>query len=647
MIRATFAGFTSALSAMQSNSKKLDVTSQNLANMNVDGYTRQKLQTSSLNYENPTSFYMNENDINVGFGVSMDGVTQMRDQFLDKQYRTQNAITEYNNSIATAEKSIATLLDETNVDGIRKAFDGIQTALTSMQDPSKVNDSVYEAQLRSSVEATTNLLNNAAREIELAEANEFHRIDGTGTSENGAIQNINRLLQEIGDLNVKIKENQILNNSALEMMDQRNVKLDELSKIIPIRVSSFYEHDEVPTDPELLAQYPDGRNLGLAYDKEGRTVGKSNYPEDIRVELVYTAQVTDSNGTVTQETRYMTLVNGSLKGTDGKNYGSVGLASDAYTEDNPLNTAVRFTGVQNASNHHFNNMTDAEKAAVPDSGSSEKGEAVRMRLDSGSLQASMDMLAEARNLTADALADGGDPLRDPTGLKEGTYFGYDYYMKRLDLLANTFAEKLNVANYQGTNAVQNADHSYTRPSDAQALANYRNSSGAAVDASDDNAVDGSGNPVVNKYLLLVNRGTDSGSDRQTGRNITAKNITVSDNWSNGYTHIGTQGDNTTDTILDILQSMTDPHSVLQGKCYSDYMNNISTTLANDARANANATATNQAVLDAISSSRDQISGVSMDEEAANMMTYVSSYNAAAKLMTTLDEMLQTLLAIKG
>ena len=33
------------------------------------------------------------------------------------------------------------------------------------------------------------------------------------------------------------------------------------------------------------------------------------------------------------------------------------------------------------------------------------------------------------------------------------------------------------------------------------------------------------------------------------------------------------------------------------------------------------------------------------EEAANMMIYVSSYNAAAKIMTAFDETLETLLGI--
>ena len=53
MVRATFAGFSTALSALQANQKRLDIVGQNLSNMNTAGYTRQQLETSSLNYTKP------------------------------------------------------------------------------------------------------------------------------------------------------------------------------------------------------------------------------------------------------------------------------------------------------------------------------------------------------------------------------------------------------------------------------------------------------------------------------------------------------------------------------------------------------------------------------------------------------------------
>ena len=49
------------------------------------------------------------------------------------------------------------------------------------------------------------------------------------------------------------------------------------------------------------------------------------------------------------------------------------------------------------------------------------------------------------------------------------------------------------------------------------------------------------------------------------------------------------------------------------------------------------------VLNQTSNSRDAISGVSLDEEGMNLLHYNQSYNAAARLMTTLDEALDKLI----
>ena len=46
-------------------------------------------------------------------------------------------------------------------------------------------------------------------------------------------------------------------------------------------------------------------------------------------------------------------------------------------------------------------------------------------------------------------------------------------------------------------------------------------------------------------------------------------------------------------------------------------------------------------------SRDEVSGVVMDEEVANMMLYQKSLQAASRLMTTLDEALDVLINRTG
>lgn len=592
MVRATFSGFDTALSALRMNQKKLDLVGHNLANMNTEGYTRQELKTSSINYENPTSFYMNSNDVNVGFGVAMDEVRQLRDQFLDGQYRTQNGKTSYNESIGESLKSLSLFLDETKVNGIRSSFDDIQRSLTNMQDPSKVQDPVYEGELMSRVQAMTTLMNSAAESIHQAEKNEFHKIDGTNTSENGAIQKINSLVSDIGDLNNRIKKNQLLGNPALELQDQRNLKLDELSKYVPIEVEHFSEEYSSPTPPTT-------RYRIYNYDSAGNIKGRSDWPEDVRVNLVYR----DSSAGNGAEVKKITLVNGAidadLQDASGKhnNVGKVELA--AGTIDSPLNTKLTFTGFQ-------------KRGAAADSFTTD---AKDVRFSSGSVQASLDMLS-----TSDvrALVRGGGTinLADLKASNEMNNYSYDYYMGKLDLLAETFTKNMNEVNKKGNT-------------------NYA----------------GVTNP---NHILMINKDNAGGNDPS---NVTAANIGISRGWVNGTTHIGTNGfrngpsatnrGDTTDTVLEMLEQMTSPMMKMNNTKtnYADYMNNVSTTLATDSYANKNAQEINKAVLEGINNSRDQLSGVSLDEEAANMMTYSSSYNAAARLMTALNETLETLLAI--
>jgi flagellar hook-associated protein 1 FlgK len=636
MIRATFAGFTTALSSLRANQQALNVVGQNLSNMNTEGYTRQKLQVSSVNYENPTSFYMNENESNVGFGVSTDAIVQLRDKFLDTQYREQNGKNEYSSTIKDSLSSLSAFLDETSQDGLRTSFDKIQEALTKMQDPSAVNDPVYEGELRSRISATATLFNSADDKIRTAKTNEYNKIDGTSSSENGYVDRVNVLLQEIGDLNVQIRNNQMVGNPALELMDQRNTKIDELSGYIPIEVTYYTEKYETA----------DGtvRDRGLNYDENGNATTRTSWPEDCRIDLVYKNY--DSNGIPTEER--INLVNGSTTtdadGNTVKNYGSLDIQLDgknAYdtagnrvisydpskdSADNYQKVQVTFHRAESYNDskmQRYYNLASEQSSVQTDNYVTDSDKSM-VRLSSGSLQASLDMLADSYST-----------------LNNGSvYRSYDYYTQRLNNLAQNFAHDFNIFNYMGA-----GDHYKDMDANGNQVG-YDKTDEELSSAESTARTSTAGAPDSNTFLLLVN------GNNQTANGITARTIGVSKNWVSGATHVGTYGDpkknnSSTDSVLNMLEAMSASHQNLSNKTYADEMNSISTYCANDAYNNTSASKSNQAILDGISTSKDQISGVSLDEEATNMMTYTQSYNAAAKLMSTLDEVLQTLLSIKG
>lgn len=549
MIRSTFAGFSTALSAIQANQKRLDITGQNLANMNTKGYTRQQLETSSLNYTGPVSHYMNGSEVMVGFGVHMNKVSQIRDPFLDAQYRAQMSKAGYSDSMQTSLDSLANTFDETNIQGIQQAITDIQSTLKMLEDPAMVNDAVYESELRSRMQALTNLMNDAARQVQAGQKAEYERLDGTGTSENGAVQEVNDILRQIGDLNVQIKQNQVMGQQSLELQDQRNVLVDQLASYLPIEVSYYKDNSHSGTYQVQVGTNPDGtaimqtRDRMYDYDAKGNVIGKRQWPDDMKIELVYNH--TDPATSVTTTER-MTLVDGSNRNAAGKNYAELSITGSA----DPSNAKIT-----------VNTSTgDAEVFKAGDSA-----------FASGSIQAGLDMLGK----------DGATPGKNDVR-------GYQYYMNSLNTLAKHFVDTFNKLNNQ-----HNADP------------------------------------------------TDGSNDLLTG--TTALDMGLSQNWINGTVHISTGGTSPTDTILDMSHQISASQAALGNKSFADYINNVSTILANDSSANGNVLTTNVTVLNGIQNSRDSISGVSLDEEASNMMAYVSAYNAASRLMTALDEALNTLI----
>ena len=557
MVRATFSGFNTALSALQANQKRLDITGQNLSNMNTAGYTRQQLEASSLNYTNPISHYSNGNETAVGFGVSMDRVSQIRDPYLDIQYRSQSADCSYTNRLQTGLNSLSKVLDETTISGIRQAFDDVLSTLTSMQDPAKVSDPIYESELRTKMQSVCNLFNQASRQITQAEQNEFQRLTGEGSSEQGDVQKINDILRQIGDLNVQIKRNQVAGHPSLELQDKRNLLLDELSGYIPVE-TRYYKDDA------------HSGNNAYDHDANGAVIGKKDWPDDLEVSMNYI----DAKG----KSQKLILVNGSDLGADGltKNYGQLSVLKGdhqtAASVSDPANISIKF---EKAPSYKGNGQ-----AATNDVYAELKG----IRFEGGSLQASLDMLQKKGT---------GNVIQGSTAVDDVR--GYQYYSGKLDQLALTFAKSMNDIN--------------------------------------------NGKNHTDKNLL-----SNSTNDSTTG--ITAGNIGISKGWTSGTVHISTDGTNRTDTILDMIAAMKDTKK-LNGKTFADYMNNLSTQLASDSSSNQTALKTGTTVLNSIQDSRDSLSGVSLDEEATNMMAYVSAYNAASRLMTALDEVLNTLISNTG
>ena len=107
---------------------------------------------------------------------------------------------------------------------------------------------------------------------------------------------------------------------------------------------------------------------------------------------------------------------------------------------------------------------------------------------------------------------------------------------------------------------------------------------------------------------------------------------------------GAVGDN--HVALALAQLADQPIAALSNQTISQAYNQSVSTLG-QSLASANAqVADQQVVQNMLQQQRDSISGVSMDEEMTNLTTYQRAYEASAKLITIIDELLTTLINMK-
>ncbi len=571
MMRSTFAGFTTAQLAMAASQRSIDVTGQNIANINTEGYTRQRLDIASLNLRNG-SFYNSSNSTRVGYGVDMTGISQLRDPFLDAQYRSQIAKLGTTDAQAAGLEKLQVAFDESTTSGIRDAFINLSNALQTLSKDdgyTKENDTV----VRSRMQIIVNLLREKA--VTLQDI----RHDTQENFRDTDVKDLNSILKNIADLNTSIKNSQVLGNPALELMDERNKLLDELGSYLPINV----EYKQ--------------KKIGEGYSVQ-----------------VLDVSFTDSDGVSHR------LV------SDGR-YGEFRTDVSGQPVTLTLTDADGYT----------NEVTD--------------------KLTEGTLKGSLDFMNKS-----------GD-------FDDSDFKGIGYYEKVLDSLVAKFAEEFNKAN-QSTQQIYKdtatgKEYIIYETNDAAKNKVFKGEDGKYYVA------DGTGNaPSTTEYTKDVKDlnpvyDPNNKTDRPLfetidgSNNFSALNIKIATGWMDGTYGItnsnnqvnGVVGSTANENIVNMINMLSKEYSFTSkgttaanngdvrfytGSFYNCFAN-IEVTLGIDI-SSASTMLNNQiTVLNQTANSRDAISGVQLDEEGMNLLHYNQSYSAAARLMTTLDEMLDKLI----
>ncbi len=111
------------------------------------------------------------------------------------------------------------------------------------------------------------------------------------------------------------------------------------------------------------------------------------------------------------------------------------------------------------------------------------------------------------------------------------------------------------------------------------------------------------------------------------------------NISTGVT--GNAGDN--GLAISISQMRTASHAALGNRSFLQFHIDNNAVISNEYSYYNNAANTQELVSGQISAQRESVTGVNLDDEMSNMLRYQRSYQAAAKVLSTFDQMTQDLL----
>ncbi len=243
-MRPTFLGFQAARSGLVASQKALDIVGNNVANMNTEGYTRQRVDLISMSASSVASRYAVGNTTMAGQGVYVSGVSQIRDPYLDVRYREQSAYLGSLETIVSTYKDMETLFDDVDSSGLQDAMSKLMAQLqevtTNAEKPEIANTVLTAAK------NLVQLMNSYNSKLDqIAEQNQ--------TSLNVCVQNVNSILEKLSSLNGQIKD-ACLSNVTVdpisgerrmlgpygpnELYDDRNLLLDQLSAYGEVKVKN-------------------------------------------------------------------------------------------------------------------------------------------------------------------------------------------------------------------------------------------------------------------------------------------------------------------------------------------------------------------------------------------------------------------------
>ena len=613
-------------SGLKTSQIAIDTTGHNIANAQNPDYTRQRVVISPNTPLNTTPG-------DIGLGAKITEIVRIHDEFVYKRLKSSSTDNEYNQFRKETMDEVSSYFPEIDKNGI---YNAMQEYFNAWNDFSKnTDDSALKINLAQNTRTFAATIRDTREQIMSVQTSLDDQLKTT-------IDEINRLGKQIAEINIRINTDEAAGDHANDLRDQRDKLELALSKLVDIAVTKGDLQPDTTVDRHLIES---GDAYHLSIGGSSFVDGPTFHP------IVYDRR----EGSAFSNIYYQRQDYEKFDITEYVHGGKLGAILSL--RDHDIQQIVDELDSYASSMIMFTNNLYAAHATT------------RM---SGNVDIEADAIIANTELPIDANGsffvkiydiDGNEVAKRKITLTDGATF------KDVEDAINASSQAdLNQINGRVVinddpnvpntlaSLDDNLDGIYTNDVDdfLTASANGR----FQILMNDDKAnegytfaieeVDGE-NPLLFAGALGLERFFD-GSD--------AHSIGLNRALDENPTRIGGNaapiaGDNgVANSMIELQYQKIDFYmpansdSHFSNDTLSGFFRMSTTGVANRTAAVHSAAETSESLLNAVINEFDSISKVDLDEELTNLMKYQTGYGASAKVITTIDQMIQTLLGIK-
>lgn len=635
-----FTSFNSGVAGIHAAQSGLNTTAHNLSNTKTPGYVRQQNIQKDVYYQLYKT--TEKADMQIGYGTSVAAVRQIRDIFLDKEYRNEVSRLAFYEVQQTTAWEVYDIIGELEGVEFNNALNSLWNTIQELNDnPQAIT---IRQQFITEAEAFLDKATKAYQAFRDYQVN-------LNTQIRDQVKSINNIADEIGVLNMKIAQSEASGlENANDYRDSRNYLMDELAKITYF---DYYEHTNGMVDIRI-------NNAPLVEDTNVYHMAT----EKLKIDN-YDADGKFINTSTTQMLNVVWQSNG---------YGDVYDLSEAYDREKNTDTGS-LLGILTARGQKYGYYTDIPvksnyagdlpyQEALKEYNNTvgncflEQVEAQLDLLVNKVVHAINDAFAPNVDLAQNAAQDGNGNAMTIVTAMGGTIIDLTT-VKVLD--ANRCPVGADVDETRGTELfvrkAQPERYQVYEVSDPIYITDENGNQVAVTQAVPN--VDANGNVTSYTYKLYVYNEEDY---HDVNTLYTLQNLEMNNKVLENYSYLPVKGNPDDPSNLhgtyvqDVYRNMLekwhakdtvlDPNSLAE-YATSDYYAAMIGAWGTQGKVWDSIVAAQEDTAESLEDKRQQISGVSTEEEMVSLLSFQHAYNAASRYITVIDDMLEHIITRLG